>query len=506
MTAGALIQIAASTSDRMAFLCLNPSITHFKSVYKKHTAFSLEYIIRLPTNAKDLDFNNDSTVTFDIKRDADLIKDMYLQIDLPDIYSTNGYNFQWIERIGEYIIRDVSVTINGTLIDKQYGEWLHIWSELTLTSEKRYGYDRMIGNTIDIYDPANAPGNNGIYPDTNAISPPETPRLIPSIKGRRLTIPLRFWFNNASFTAFPLIALQYSVFTITFNLRPLKELYTVIDVGNTGYRIRPNNTNHYIGNFLKTATTESKIDLNPNLEINYIFLDKDERKQFAISTHEYLITQIQRIEDTVSQNSTNPKKIMLSNTFKKPVTEFIFIIRRSDNEACNKWSNYTNWNSNIAPYSPSYTNENGPLTTINSANFNYFKDNEILKSANILINGQPITQSGKPYLYTNINNDIEGKDRTFYTNIMNFAANKRIPNQGIYTYSFSLSNNNKQPDGALNMSNISDVILNLYMNEIPPNTSYSISQSSYDYHVYIYAVNYEALRIIGGIASVAYAN
>ena len=169
MTAGALIQLAAATSDRMAFLCLNPSITHFKSVYKKYTSFSLEYVTIQPTNLKNLTNNIDAIISFDIKRDADLIKDMYLQIDLPDIYSTGGYNFQWIERLGEYIIRDVSITISGQLIDKQYGEWLHIWSELTLTEEKRTGYYRMIGNTIDMYDPANAPGNNGIYPDTNAI-------------------------------------------------------------------------------------------------------------------------------------------------------------------------------------------------------------------------------------------------------------------------------------------------------------------------------------------------
>ena len=89
---------------------------------------------------------------------------------------------------------------------------------------------------------------------------------------------------------------------------------------------------------------------------------------------------------------------------------------------------------------------------------------------------------------------------------MNFAANKRIPEQGIYTYSFSLSNNTKQPDGALNMSNITNVILNLFMCDIAPNTSYSVSQTNYDYQIYIYAMNYEALRIIGGIASVAYAN
>jgi len=39
MTAGALIQLQCSITDRMAFLTLNPQITHFKSVYIKYTNF-----------------------------------------------------------------------------------------------------------------------------------------------------------------------------------------------------------------------------------------------------------------------------------------------------------------------------------------------------------------------------------------------------------------------------------------------------------------------------------
>ena len=506
MTAGALQQIAVATSDRMAFLCLNPSITHFKAVYKKYTAFSIEYVNETATSSGSLSFDNPTTISFDIKRNGDLMKDIYLQIDLPSIYSTNGYNFQWIERLGEYIIRDSTVTINGTRIDRHIGEWLHIWSELTLPQEKRDGYYRMIGNTADMYDPANAPGNNGIYPDTTAISPYGTPRLIPSIKGRRLSIPLRFWFNNETSSAFPLIALQYAVFNITFNLRPLKELYTVVDVGDTGYRIRPNKNAHNIGNFLVTqSSSTTSINVNPTLEINYIFLDKDERKQFAISTHEYLITQLQYYYTNAS-TELSPKNIILSNTFSKPVTEFIVLIRRSDNEICNKWSNYTNWNSNIAPYSPAYLNENGPFPAINSTNFNYYYDNEILKSAVISINKNTEITAGQPYTYFGTSG-INGKDRTFYNNVMNFAANKCIPSQGIYTYSFSLSNNNKQPDGVINMSNLSDVILQLYLNNIDPTATYSVSASGkYEYNIYVMAVNYEALRIIGGIASVAYSN
>ena len=48
MTVGALIQLEYGNTDRMAFLTLNPQITHFKSVYKKYTNFSTQFITNLP--------------------------------------------------------------------------------------------------------------------------------------------------------------------------------------------------------------------------------------------------------------------------------------------------------------------------------------------------------------------------------------------------------------------------------------------------------------------------
>ena len=33
---------------------------------------------------------------------------IYFCFDLPDIYSENDLDFQWIKRLGEYIIKDVS--------------------------------------------------------------------------------------------------------------------------------------------------------------------------------------------------------------------------------------------------------------------------------------------------------------------------------------------------------------------------------------------------------------
>ncbi len=72
MTVGALIQLQNGNTGRMAFLTLNPQITHFKSVYKKYTNFSTQMITNQPilTNGV-LSFDQDTKVTFQIPRDGD---------------------------------------------------------------------------------------------------------------------------------------------------------------------------------------------------------------------------------------------------------------------------------------------------------------------------------------------------------------------------------------------------------------------------------------------------
>ena len=63
------------------------------------------------------------------------------------------------------------------------------------------------------------------------------------------------------------------------------------------------NASHYIGNFLSPVTTDNSLALTPRLEINNIFLDNEERKRFALAAHDYLITQVQKIEDTYNTNN-----------------------------------------------------------------------------------------------------------------------------------------------------------------------------------------------------------
>jgi hypothetical protein len=261
---------------------------------------------------------------------------------------------------------------------------------------------------------------------------------------------------------------------------------------------------------LNPNTGKNSLFINPRLEINNVFLDTEERKRFAMSTHDYLITQVQLIKQSYNISMSVPVDLTNIN---KPVTELVFMIRRSDMEDVNEWSNYTNWNvPDIPPYSSGYINPYGPVLNINSTNIVYYQNKNLLKSAIIRLMANEITMGDV------INNDypsnarLNGKDFLFYNLMENFNSNHNIPEEGIYTYSFSLDNANLQPTGAINMSSINnkDILLNLTpinQNETMNNSSTNPANTyTYNYIVHVFAVNYDILKIMGGIVGTMTAN
>ena len=135
---------------------------------------------------------------------------------------------------GEQLVSMVEVEIGGQRIDRQYGDWMHIWNQLTLTSEQAAGYNKMIGNTTQLTyltdstfaDVATACSAAGV---PEAVCAPR--KALPETT---LYVPLQFWFCRNPGLALPLIALQYHEVKINIELRPLDEcLYAVSDVAGS---------------------------------------------------------------------------------------------------------------------------------------------------------------------------------------------------------------------------------------------------------------------------------
>jgi hypothetical protein len=151
---GGLMQLVAYGAQDV-YLTGNPQITFWKVTYRRHTNFSLESIEQ--TFNGQADFGRRVTCT--ISRNGDLAYRTYLQVTLPEINQqmnpipgvpgpsiptrllTTGVFARWLDCPGEQLISQVEVEIGGQRIDRQYGDWMHIWNQLTLSAEQELQQD-----------------------------------------------------------------------------------------------------------------------------------------------------------------------------------------------------------------------------------------------------------------------------------------------------------------------------------------------------------------------------
>ena len=159
---GGLLQLVAYGAQDV-YLTGNPQITFFKVVYRRHTNFSIESIQQTFNGSA----GPNKRVTCQISRNGDLVHKLYVVFDSTATSTVDARDY----------IKKVEVEIGGQLIDRQYGDWMKIWNELTLPAGKQVGYDIMVKNAV-------------------------------GTTGKRY-VPLEFWFCRNIGLALPLIALQY---------------------------------------------------------------------------------------------------------------------------------------------------------------------------------------------------------------------------------------------------------------------------------------------------------
>ena len=470
--------VAVGAQDK--YLTNNPQITFFKNVHKNYTNFSMEMIQLDPKVSSNLKQTSEVNLEFKIDRNGDLIKQIYFVFDLPAIYSKNvtyqTHKFNWIERIGEYIIKEVVLEIEGQEIDKHYGEWLHIWSELTLDEAKKDGYNRMIGNTSDMFNPLNSSDSYPAFSDTDS--------LRPVIREKKVIVPLPFWFTYMTGTELPLISLQSNEVIIKFTLRSFESLYTVIEPGDALRKAAPSDT-YNLGQYLKSPSTITELEISPKLEVNYIFLDTTERQAFADKEHEYIINKIDMRKEIITP-TTSADTTTIKLDFNNPVSNLIWKLRRSDFETNNQYFNFTNWfHKDINPLINSEHNTFAAEETIDTDNIASYLEKDILKSAKLIFNGSDRFQI---------------KTASMFNLVNNYQHMKKVPEDGIYVYSFNLKNNVEeyQQTGSLNFSRINTVELQL--------TTTPKADATYTYNFMIFAIQLNVFRIASGMGSLQFAN
>ena len=124
---GGLLQLVAKGPQDI-FLTGNPQITFFKKVYKKHTNFAIEQMEQIFLGERDFG----KRLRCKIERKGDLLMNMYLAFNLSDGAAGNDEGkISNIHKLGFKLIDYVEIEIGGQVIDRHYGEWMDIWTQLT---------------------------------------------------------------------------------------------------------------------------------------------------------------------------------------------------------------------------------------------------------------------------------------------------------------------------------------------------------------------------------------
>ena len=490
MAAG-LIQLASKNSEDL-YLTIEPEVTFFKVIYKRYTNFSQELIpLNFNTNVK---FGSQSNCK--ISHNGDLINKIYFKTTLPSIPilfdSVTGdeedvLRYAWAKKIGYALIKSIELEIGGVTVDKQYGEFMSIWYELSETIVKG-SLDQLIGNISDLYSFTN--GKDGY----------------------ELLIPLNFWFCENVGTSLPIVGMNYNDVKINLTCAKLDTVlrrnatdYIELDenichfsegdviyqtVSDTVYNIFSHfdyNTNRlyyikynteflaldgvsdtykiynsagYFVNPVSASVVNSVSELNLSLSnskllVNYIFLDNTERYKFITKTHEYLIN----ILSFQGESRVIDSSFKIKSGFSQ-LSKEIFCVAQYEKIARNNIKDGFNYTNGL-----------------------YSTSDSLINKISFLLNG----------VYRTTITDFQ------YFNYINpLYYHTASPTEGINVYSFSLDPENNTPKGTCNFSEIDDISYIVELNGTVNATNAVLFK--------IYNSSYNILRINNGLCEILFSN
>lgn len=538
---GGLIQLVARGVEDL-YITENPQISYFKIIYRRHTNFTKEQVPHLfqrvtPTFGEHISTN--------IAIGGDLIGQIYIVVTLPRVraFIDPRVRFAWVKRVGFKLIKSVEIEINNKSIDKHYGEWLCLWTELTggFVGDKGRSMSKMIGDI------------------------PELTSFTREKDEYTLFIPLYFWFCRDTANALPAVSLLHGSLKINVEFEELEKccyygpthyircredmvgflpyeyLEQVVDgIPRAGifidydvvtkrlyyYKLseekfvgisvdedfdiseenepeinnilsRPSNLQYLItGNtsmyslYPELNATSFKYTLVPlntrNLNftncfllIDYYYLDDEERFKLLRTKHEYLIEQIQYTPDIVIDGVQYNAQILANN----PCKAMVWVVQLENNRIGNDAFNYTDSQAR-SYYSFEYENRmnRGKYVKQNDTIIIGEPEGEsLITEETILFNGNPLLSMRSHEYFDTIQ-----PNQFFGTSV----------STGINVYSFALHPLSDQPSGTCNTSEIVNI-------EVSMNLSNKVTvKNRVLFRCYCICTN--IFRVVGGTGGVLF--
>lgn len=330
-----------------------------------------------------------------------------------------NHKFAWVEEIGHAIIDHIDISIGNQVMDKHTGDWLIMYNKLYLGNSHLDNYNKMIGNVDKL---------------TN---------FDENIKGSyKLLIPLQFWFCRHLGLSIPIIALRYHDIILSLKFKELSKLC-------------------WVDNSIEFIDIRNRINIpGARLYVDYIYLDSDERKRFAQSTHEYLIETVQydNFDDIIG------KQFNADVHFMHPTKYVIWVAQPEHYRENFMGHNKCQWN-NFGTHGD--------------------KSGYTMNRTHLVLNN---------YDFTDPNLDI-----IYYNYVCPNVYFGKSPTDGFNVYSFALKPKEHQPTGTINLSRIDSFYIRMEF------TEEFLRMSLGRIHVGVYVMSYNILRIMNGMGGLAFA-
>jgi len=274
------------------YLTGSPSITFFKTIYRRHTSFATESIEQTVNGT--VDFGRRTTVT--ISRNGDLAHQIWVEIVLKR-KTANGNTY----KAAEAFLEQVEFELGGQRVDLITNFMMRFEDELFHTDSEKAAYDRLVSFDANDAD--------------------ETVR--------RFYVPLIFSFNKNVGLSLPLIALQYHEAKLLLSFASKEKMASWgVD---------------------ETYTPQV------NVFVQYILLDASERRRFASGSHEYLITQHSWTGyESVTHDSTGNNRTSYTSRINMNHPQKYLAWALADTDNYGKFSTASDFSSTNEAYGPLY--------------------------------------------------------------------------------------------------------------------------------------------------------
>lgn len=428
---------------------LNTSIAKFEKISKfkktaslgKYNGFNQYYNMSLN--------NNENTDIYYYEQSLDGICTINVPLENRLLNLINGIKpkYAWCKELGHKLIKNLSLSIDGQIIDSYTPELIHLVHNLTKSINHQRGYNILIGNTEEMYTYS----NNKKMATT-------------------LMIPLNFYFCKLAGSSLPLLKLLYANIVLSGQINNIEELLY----------IEPDS------NFKKIPK------LKCNLLARHIYLDDDERKLIANTKMEYLIEKFNYGGSKVfsSANLFSKGANLITNTnstvdltnlkataifdikVNDPIKYFVWYIKFFDKTTEQKidildWCDF------------GFNVRNSDSVKINIS--------KIIKSIELKMNG--------------VGREIPHFEE-HYTHLIPYEKMMGSLENGEYLYSFALYPLLLQPTGSANYSEISDS--SFIINFTDQIESLLKSNPNLEIKMELWGLAYNTLRCVSGMAGLVF--